>query len=485
MASRVLRLRRLTAAVTLATFLAACATVPHELWQSDPAARPRPEARTLAVAAPRFTPEAHLEVLLGDPKERAAATGAVAGAGEGLAAWASALSGLRCAGEVCLGVLMVYGATLPVFMAVGALFGAVRDVSQAQTAEALARAEANITAALAELRLQQAAQRALVFELGRAGFAGVVALETDAGPATPGDKASYAGVAADRVVEVSVLGLDIERRRQGGTLVYAPVLRTRGRLVRPADGRVEDEVRYEWRGPLSPAAEWTADRGSRFIAALNIAMNQVAEALAYELLLAWYPPRGAASGARASSLAPPYVLAPKQPPVSRSLDMRGVFMQKYRLGHGDLAYAYADSVQPLLAWEAFPRDFDGLAPGRVTDVVYDLRVFRSEPAGPVFTTGAMVYERTGLAAPEHRVADPLMACARYTWTVRARFRLDGQPRATEWGAAANAWPSGGGLEPWQLRRGANGVIRAQGLTMRDFYYPFRAPTLSGAPRCDG
>lgn len=476
--------RGLVAATTLAAFLAACATVPHELAPFDPATRPRPQARTLAVAAPRFTPEAHLETLLGDPKERAAATGAVAGAGEGLGAWASALASLRCSGEACAGVLMVYAATLPVFMAVGALFGAVRDVSQAQTAEALARAEANIRTALADLRLQEAAQRALAFELGRAGFSGVTALAPDAGPVAPGDAARYAGIAADLVVEVSVLGLDIERRRQGGTVMYAPVLRTRGRLVRPGDGRVEDEVRYEWRGPLAPAAAWTADRGSRFIAALNIGMNQVAEALAYELLLAWYPPRGAASGARASSLAPPYVLEAKQPPVSRSIDLRGIFAQQYRGGYGDLAYPYADSVQPRLAWEAFPRDFDGLAPGRVTDVVYDVRVFRSEPAGTVFTTGALVYERNGLAAPEHRVAEPLTACARYTWTVRARFRLDGQPRATEWAAAAGAWPSGA-LEPWALRRGANGVIRAQGLTMRDFYYPFRAPTLSGAPRCDG
>lgn len=100
-----------------------------------------------------------------------------------------------------------------------------------------------------------------------------------------------------------------------------------------------------------------------------------------------------------------------------------------------------DTLRPTLAWEAFPREQDRvLTPeiaNRVTDVVYDLRLasMRMWSRGTSFLVPSDdVYARDGLPEPRHTVEETLWANRPYFWTVRARFTLDGQPRATEWAA---------------------------------------------------
>ena len=59
------------------------------------------------------------------------------------------------------------------------------------------------------------------------------------------------------------------------------------------------------------------------------------------------------------------------------------------------------------------------------------------------------------------------------WTVRARFRLDGQPRVTEWSGAYNAFPN---QQPWEQRRALQTTSMMRwGLQPERFYLPFRAP----------
>lgn len=103
----------------------------------------------------------------------------------------------------------------------------------------------------------------------------------------------------------------------------------------------------------------------------------------------------------------------------------------------------APSRQPALSWEAFPRDSDRAATpdvaGRVSDVVYDLRLARAagtrrhlrEPSGEV-------YARDNLPEPHHALEMPLEEKQAYFWTVRARFTLDGERRATEWASPGEA-----------------------------------------------
>jgi hypothetical protein len=116
-----------------------------------------------------------------------------------------------------------------------------------------------------------------------------------------------------------------------------------------------------------------------------------------------------------------------------------------------------ESLSPTLQWEAFPRreDLDhdaGRLFERISEVRYDLRIWTSVGGGP----GQLVYERLGFrleprtdpvevsATPgddprpaaaafvEHRVDCVLAPGTEYLWSVRARFRLDGEERACRW-----------------------------------------------------
>jgi hypothetical protein len=58
------------------------------------------------------------------------------------------------------------------------------------------------------------------------------------------------------------------------------------------------------------------------------------------------------------------------------------------------------------------------------------------------------------------------------WTVRARFRLDGEPRVTEWTGAYNAFAN---QQPWEQRRGLPTTSMMRwGFPPERFYLPFRA-----------
>jgi hypothetical protein len=91
------------------------------------------------------------------------------------------------------------------------------------------------------------------------------------------------------------------------------------------------------------------------------------------------------------------------------------------------------SRQPQLAWEAFPRPEDKLSnktvgPGDVTEIVYDLRIW-SVAANEA---AELVYSRNGLTQPSHRVEEILDEETTYAWSIRARFKLHGAPRALPW-----------------------------------------------------
>jgi hypothetical protein len=61
-------------------------------------------------------------------------------------------------------------------------------------------------------------------------------------------------------------------------------------------------------------------------------------------------------------------------------------------------------------------------------VSYDLRIWEAERC----ERSRLVYERSGLAAPEHRLETSLAPAQRYFWSFRARFIVDGLPIVTEW-----------------------------------------------------
>lgn len=140
------------------------------------------------------------------------------------------------------------------------------------------------------------------------------------------------------------------------------------------------------------------------------------ELLTRLIILAW-----ALSGC--SVKAPVYGLRPDYPEA------------RVRRGGKEAVFTLIDSRQPELRWEAFPpRDKEGVAVAdatlsRAKWVVYDLKLWHEENGAP----DALAEEHGGLAEPRYQFQSPLDACAKYFWTVRARFTLDGREQATEWG----------------------------------------------------
>jgi len=98
-----------------------------------------------------------------------------------------------------------------------------------------------------------------------------------------------------------------------------------------------------------------------------------------------------------------------------------------------VAFVEVDSLQPTLRWEPFPDaetrkgDRDGTL-SRIRDVTYDLKILPAERNYPAH----VVYARSGLAEASHKMETPLLPEAKYFWTVRARFTLDGATRVTPW-----------------------------------------------------
>jgi len=116
-------------------------------------------------------------------------------------------------------------------------------------------------------------------------------------------------------------------------------------------------------------------------------------------------------------------------------------------------FGWAQSLQPTLRWEAFPRPSeDTRDQGQIANVTCDLRIWRASPvqAENRIPPVELVYAREGLAAAEHTVAQPL-APGTYVWSVRARFELSGAPRVTEWGGLKEKSRLPIELSPWRYR----------------------------------
>jgi hypothetical protein len=133
-----------------------------------------------------------------------------------------------------------------------------------------------------------------------------------------------------------------------------------------------------------------------------------------------------------------------------------------------ILFREVDSLQPVLRWEVFPsedvrRSSEAEVINRIRNVTYDLNVWISENDYP----SSLIYSRRGLPEPRHKIEEPLLPCAEYFWTVRARFLIDGKERVSEWGISA--WP-----EPIEVASAAE-VVRRLPVVPHPNLYRFMAP----------
>lgn len=116
-------------------------------------------------------------------------------------------------------------------------------------------------------------------------------------------------------------------------------------------------------------------------------------------------------------------LRPDYPPVERKW-------------HALLAeFVEVDSLTPTFRWQPLDRVImDPSVPcenASTESVTYEIRIWRTVTRG----AGKLVYAKSQLTAPEHRLERPLDPGTRYYWSVRAHLAINGRLRVTEWALA--------------------------------------------------
>jgi hypothetical protein len=445
----------------------------------NPAESPRPNPSVLVVAPARFEPASKIEPVL-RTKEKAASEGAASGAKAGVG---ESLRGLP------YGILF-----LPIFVPIGAVIGSVTETSVAASDELIASGRQAIEGVIHRLQLQQRMQESVVTELRAEAVGEVISVNENVGPVTPDERPIYRDVAAPMVLEVSVLEFGFSKGvTETGTDGYTLDVTTNARLLDTERHTVLDEMKHTHRSEAHTATEWLQDNAESFTRAVDEAIQSNARYIVLEFFLLYYPPMTVAPKGDDKHIVPYYVLKPIYP---ESVGMR---------------FTLVDDLQPTFQWESFPRPLDLAGregkKGQFTDVSYELSVFQTIPkgfgalkrmwkgAGAIrkhYAVGPLLYRRTGLPEPRHHMEEPLQPCGRYAWTVRARFKLDGQPRVTEW----TGFYSINTIfhPPWYFRRSippsdfmsrdlSNPQLDVFSRDGSEFYLLFRAPPSEGATEC--
>ena len=220
---------------------------------------------------------------------------------------------------------------------------------------------------------------------------------------------------ADAGVE-TVLELAITRIGAEGDSLEAPLalkMNAHGRLLRTVDNAEIFSTDAEYKGGRHTRSEWAADKSKLLLDALSEGCGELGRQI-YENVFVLYPfpdqqwhssfPRGTLG------------LAPLEPPLGFSLGK-------------------VKNLRPTLRWQRFPRDSDVTVEpkemGRVKKVSYDL--FVADRQGNDLK---IIYRRDRIPNPEHTLDISLRSKTDYTWSVRARFELDGRERVTEWSGLA-------------------------------------------------
>jgi len=378
--------------------LAALAAALHAGCAMQPQVPPGPGAAALgsvAVVAGTDRPEIRFEGFA-----RGKGEGAAVGGGIAFLSCASLPAGSVCVGPYCGGFLVLWLGVC----AGAALVGGAVGAGMAPDATTVREAEARMRAALDANAIQESLRQE-------------VETAARARGSRPAERAG-----ADTLIEVA-----LTRAGTAGAGINAPVslyLEARVRALRAADGAELYRAQYIHDGPRLKLDEWAAGGGERLLRALDAGYAALSAHIADSVFLLYPFPSQEAGSAGVLSAA--FGLAPLDPPT------RGTATSVPLAEHFE--WAGVASTQPLLRWEAFPRAADlKAAPAemsRVANVTYDLVIARERNLAPA----EIVYRRSGLPAPAHRLEAPLEPHAHYYWTVRARFDLEGRPRATGWGS---------------------------------------------------
>lgn len=447
--------------------LSGCAEAPY-----PPSAQTRQKLGTVAIAPAQYVPQSNFATFA-----KSKPAGAAKGAAESALTSTVVLGALGATATGYAAAALAFMA--PYVIVAAAAASAAQGARTALPAEKAQEIESTLNDTLAKLDAQRALADRLTAIVGSEPWADLRRVDAK-GPAAAKDSPSYAALGpagVDTVIEIGVREIGFHRcesfdiygapndlrcppdfRRKPMVSLY---LLAHAKLVRVSDGTELFAREFGYASPHRDFAQWAAGDGRLLAAEFERAYRELAERINDELLLATPIELPNLVGFAALPDHPLYGmcwLTPVYPkaepePISDALVI-AVSKRDDLCLVNPIRFGTVDSPRPTLRWSVFPRELDRekLARAlleRIRDVTYDLRIWEAERC----ERGRLVYERTGLSSPEHRLETSLAPAQRYFWSFRARFTVDGQPMATDW-AFFNAYtcrPGDGGPEWWAER----------------------------------
>lgn len=273
----------------------------------------------------------------------------------------------------------------------------------------------------------------------------------------------------DTVIEFEIMKITLDE----SGLTDAPVfitLEIKSRLIKTVDNHIEGISDKTTASNVHTYQEWLSNDFKLLKDECDTLLKEIAFNHIDEHLFLYYPklPKSITESTSKRE-APYYVLNAYYPkPIFATPDMREMSFKEYeRVNGSSRRFVPIKEQKPLLKWEPFPWSYDQVAQERFSDIVYDLEVYEYE--------GPLVYAKKGLQKNEHKLEEALSLGGKYLWTVRARFKLDGDLRFTEWGGFY-----GGRISDWRDQHAWKfGTKRAKGhidfapLNKKKYhYYPF-------------
>lgn len=365
------------------------------------------------------------------------------------------------------------------------------------------------TAALPDLKVQEMVREFTIQYVRDMELTGFMVLK-DQGPQSLDELPIYhpePGKSLDTVLEIAVTNVIAKKTSGPQRLPIEFQMTFRARLIQVNGGKVLDSITHNFFA-YSEYGDLAKDDAKLLTNVFQPVSREFAENVVDELFLNYrtiediycpeikQPASDSSESKRAipdtsdtkggpqksyyASCVPDYALQPLYPEVQRL----SIFTSEPR-SIRFLKFVAVDSLEPTFRWESFPRLkrlSQAKAESRLTDVKYDVRIFSTGVLNTwyMFFGGYQFHEVRGLSEPSYKLGNVLEPCHRYYWTVRARFKLDGKSRATEWSGEYNG--KNVIYNPWWWRRDISPSILINPLNTA-YYFPFRTPAASPSKIC--
>lgn len=235
----------------------------------------------------------------------------------------------------------------------------------------------------------------------------------------------------DALLEVSIKQLGLTSVREQKASLFVSV---NARLIRTRDGEELTGRNYIYIGKTLPLEVMFSNRSKRFLSEYYFALTSLSRYIVEEMLIITEDPFDQTGLAISWAHPGGYCwLQPLQPAPAKRSFLQYLFLQPTSPENAFFDYTVINTRQPEFRWEPFPhksvRTKQNLALiDRISDVVYDMKVFQVLDHKPF----KLVYQVTDLAEPFHKMDVDLKKHKPYYWTVRARYKMDGQAAATRW-----------------------------------------------------